>query len=639
MTSKSFGREFADGQGPAYVGIAADEGDEAGCLSQGMSISAFEMALSNAIEQSTDAVAITDVEGWSNGGPRFLYVNRAFERMTGYSSAEVIGKTAGILHGPKTDQKALERIRRGLQRCESVREEVVSYRKDGTKFMADLAIMPVADAAGCFRYCVATQRDATDVYMLRQLLLLAKEGAGMATFDVNVETDEGIWSDGCFAMFGLSPASPPPSPEQILEMCHPEDRAKMKDQLALLAAGIPIHFEHRILRPGGQVRWLETSSRPILDADGAVCCYLGVGFDITERKQAMEALRVSEERLRIAQKMAGIGTFDIDLVTGERTWSAETFRIFGLEKGDSHPKLHELMHGTHSDLQTFLEDQVNWVKDGMSVGPEYQITHPSGEMRWVEVSGKVIKNDCGEAVRYLGSIQDITERKRWEMMRKRSEEQLRAFAARLQEAIEAERQRIARELHDQLGQALTGLRMNLDWLFNTSGNQSGKWIENAQDSMRAIDTTIELVRRLSSELRPQLLDAVGLPAAIEWESAQFEKRSGVQCHVDLDEAELHLTQEQEIAAFRIFQESMTNVIRHAHAKHVTVKLMRTAEAVTLSIEDDGVGISTDSFKKEQGLGLLGMRERANLLGARLEIGGSAGEGTKVVLSIPIGIAN
>ncbi|OGO40616.1 MAG: hypothetical protein A2Z03_08365 [Chloroflexi bacterium RBG_16_56_8] len=226
------------------------------------------------------------------------------------------------------------------------------------------------------------------------------------------------------------------------------------------------------------------------------------------------------------------------------------------------------------------------------------------------------------------------QRLRAETELKESYEQLRALAAKLQLAREEERTQIARELHDQLGQALTALKFDLAWLTNQLVKDDATLGQKAKAVTTQMDTLIKTVRRIATELRPGMLDDLGLPASIEWQAREFQKRTGVKCKVSLPQQDLPLARAQSIALFRIFQETLTNVARHAGAQHIKVKLEAANDSLTLQVRDDGRGIQAGEIAGTHSLGLLGMRERAELLGGAFDIRGVPGEGTTVTVSIP-----
>ena len=213
--------------------------------------------------------------------------------------------------------------------------------------------------------------------------------------------------------------------------------------------------------------------------------------------------------------------------------------------------------------------------------------------------------------------------------------QLQALAANLESAREEERTRIARELHDQLGQALTAMKFDLAWLTDRLAQKDVALAEKAKTVTTQMDTMIKTVRRISTELRPGMLDDLGLAASIEWQARDFEKRTGIMCVVHVPAEDLPLPRAQSVALFRIFQEALTNVARHAGAQLIEVNLEATPETLTLQVQDDGRGIQVQEIAGLHSLGLLGMRERAKRLGGAFDIQGVPGEGTIVTVSIPV----
>lgn len=222
--------------------------------------------------------------------------------------------------------------------------------------------------------------------------------------------------------------------------------------------------------------------------------------------------------------------------------------------------------------------------------------------------------------------------------------QLRELSAHTQEVQEEERLRIAREVHDELGQSLTAIKMDVALLKNHVPNGTSQSVANGTNTsdgfekrtaaiLSLVNATIKTVQRISAELRPSLLDDLGLAAAIEWQSKQYEERAKVQIDVDADD--ISLDRERAIAIFRIFQEALTNIMRHANAKHVHVSLHRSNDTLVLETYDDGVGFDPNATRSAPSLGLIGMRERATLAGGTLTINSAPGSGTSVVLNMPL----
>jgi len=220
----------------------------------------------------------------------------------------------------------------------------------------------------------------------------------------------------------------------------------------------------------------------------------------------------------------------------------------------------------------------------------------------------------------------------------RSREQLRTLAARLQSIREEERSRIAREVHDVLGQALTGIKMDAAWILAKLPEGQTKLVARAKSMSSLIDSMVQMVRRIATDLRPGILDNLGLVAAVEWQASEFQSRTGITCQVSSNLRDASLASDSATAVFRIFQETLTNVARHAQATAVTVSICEQQDRVVLQVADNGRGIDLGEVTQSKSVGLIGMRERAAILGGDLVISGAPGQGTTVVLSIPLKLA-
>jgi signal transduction histidine kinase len=230
----------------------------------------------------------------------------------------------------------------------------------------------------------------------------------------------------------------------------------------------------------------------------------------------------------------------------------------------------------------------------------------------------------------------VVSRKRVEDEVRKSREELRALSAHLQSGIETERTRIAREIHDELGQALTGLKFDVSWLRDqmTAATSEPERIK-LDATLKNIDTAIQSVRRIATELRPPVLDSLGLTAAIEWQATDFQNRTGIKCQLSPMAEDIPLDREGATAVFRIFQESLTNVARHAQATQVQVGLERVNGNVLLRLTDNGKGIGEEKTRGTASLGILGMYERVRLLNGDMSISGEQGQGTVINVTIPL----
>jgi len=235
--------------------------------------------------------------------------------------------------------------------------------------------------------------------------------------------------------------------------------------------------------------------------------------------------------------------------------------------------------------------------------------------------------DTGEGRLFTVILRDITERMR-------AQEELSIFAAEAHAIREGEKSRVARELHDELAQSLTALKMDTIWLRDNARAQPEAAVSKLSAMVGMLDTTVAATRRIAADLRPLLLDDLGLAPAIEWLANSFTQRTGVACEVDVDE-ELELQEPYATAVFRIVQESLANVAKHAQASEVSVLVARTPRAVVLEVSDNGRGFSTDAPRKRHSLGLMGLRERAQLLKGTASIESEPGKGTRVQVRIPV----
>ena len=236
--------------------------------------------------------------------------------------------------------------------------------------------------------------------------------------------------------------------------------------------------------------------------------------------------------------------------------------------------------------------------------------------------------------RALREAQERAERRRAEEQLRQSHKQLRSLSIYLQHVREEERIRIAREIHDELGQQLTGLKLQLTWLDSRLPRDAREIHKKTRSMASGIDETIQTVRRIATELRPGVLDNAGLLAALEWQAHEFEAQTGIRCRVKSALRETILDQGLNTAFFRIFQETLTNVIRHANATKVEVRLSESMGDFVLEVRDDGRGISEKDIQNTTSTGLLGMRERAVLLRGKVDFHGEPGKGTTVIVRLP-----
>lgn len=258
----------------------------------------------------------------------------------------------------------------------------------------------------------------------------------------------------------------------------------------------------------------------------------------------------------------------------------------------------------------------------------------NGNPRNVEVHSCPIFDENGDVAQIIEYVLDVTEYALDKEKLAKSRDQLRKLSSRLQEVREDERTEIAREIHDEFGQAMTALKIGLSWIRNHLTAEQKDIRENVISMVRTVDNTLQSVKRISTQLRPGILDDLGLLAAIEWQTAQFEKQTEIICDIVSSSGEIVLDRNRSTAVFRIFQEALTNIARHANATAVTVSLASGKSRLAMKVTDNGKGITREQISSNKSLGLLGMRERIFQWDGKLTITGEKGKGTTLEVSIP-----
>ena len=477
---------------------------------------------------------------------------------------------------------------------------------------------------------------------------------------------------------------------------YPEEANRYyQDDLKVIKTGQP---KRGIVEPyrnaAGEKRWLRTDKIPYRDDKGEIIGVIVFAVDITEQVLADEALQnahaglerlVQERTQSLAQANAALRAQVQERLQAEAALRESESRLRALieaipqqvwtAKPDGaldyvSQRVVEYFGRTFEDMIGWGWEQVlhsddlpecrkRWLH-ALETGEPYEIEFRlknarDGSYRWHLGRALPLRGPNGLIVKWFGTNTDITERKQIENALQRayaelewrvrertaelalSQEQLRALTTHLESVREEERARIAREVHDELGQALTALNMDLAWLRKRlpSAAALAPLREKAAAMSALIAETIDSVRKIASALRPSMLDQLGLAAAIEWQAAEFQQRSGIACRLLMDPQDIVLDRQLSIALFRILQEALTNVVRHAAATQVVITLDKTDTEVRLAVEDNGKGITEDVQTAPGSFGILGMRERALALGGALQIGSKDGTGTTVSVWVPL----
>jgi PAS domain S-box-containing protein len=466
--------------------------------------------------------------------------------------------------------------------------------------------------------------------------------------DIVFELDAG----GCFRF--VSPAVSPILgylPEDLLgvpvsRLLHPEELCRSAHWFD--EEGIKCRFTRgaslRFLTKNGETRELEMDATVIFDTRRQFSATVGIARDITERKKAESSLARLRYKYELLLNAVHDGIYAIDLDGKAILVNPAAAAMIGHSEEELRgQKMHQIIHHSKADGSPFPVDEC-LIHQAFRDGKVYQVSEDvfwrkDGTPFCVEYTSNPIW-EYDQLVGAVVTFRDITERKRAEERLKESHEQLRDLAAHVETVREEERTRVAREIHDELGSSLTCLKMDLAWmakripLTDSKGGPS-PLASKIQSMSQFVNEMVQLVQKVSTELRPAVLDELGLGPALEWQAKEFQIRTGIYCTLDCYPESLEVEGECATVVFRILQEILTNVVRHAGATRVDIKLQRSGGYLELMVVDNGCGITPEQISSPKSLGLVGMRERALLWRGEVKITGGAEKGTTVALRLPL----
>ena len=426
------------------------------------------------------------------------------------------------------------------------------------------------------------------------------------------------------------------------EFLHPDDAAAVRQALSRhFNAGQPFDIEFRLRTKQGEYRWFRSRGQAQRDAQGRPVRMAGAITDVTERRRTEASLVESERRLRDAQSVGLIGDWQFDIETGAIVWSDVLYQLFERDPALGPPNYDENMAYYFPEDSKRLQALVEQTTlTGENFATDLHLRLPSGRETYHMANGRTLKDESGKVVKLYGTAQDITARKRAEENLRTSEEQLRALLERFHTAQEEERTRVAREIHDELGQLLTGLKMDVRWIERKLSEPGipaafNPLLERIVAASELTDATIAAVQKIAAELRPGALDKLGLAAALTQRARRFQERTSIACTVRVAEDDLPLRPKIADELFYICQEALTNVARHSNATSVEITLKTDARTALLEVCDDGIGIPTSALAAPDSLGLLGMRERALQCGGTIMIQRREPHGTRVHVTVPL----
>lgn len=568
---------------------------------------------------------------------RYIAWNPFMELLMGIPADQVLGKKLQDLFPETVHNGRLDAISRALKGESLNLPDIQPMLRDGSMIWIQTQVSPLMDRRGAIVGVIATLRDITERKKSEEELRLARftiERAALSIFWIESDGRIVDANEAACAMLGYSR-------DELLALkisdidpgIKPGDWTEFRKYLR---QGQPVTREGINRTKDGRLIPIEIASNFVHFGTRELNC--AFVRDITGRKRAEEAVRSSEERYRLIVETAEEGIWIVDTENMTSFANRKMAEMLGTTVQEMlwQPILKYMDEADRPTALMYLERRRQGIREKF----EFRFRRLNGTYLWTEIAANPVYDSEGKYLGSLRMVSDITDRKKTAELLFRSQEDLRALAARLEFAREEESTRIAREVHDELGQNLTAISMDLARLKKTLATSKDRELkvtalEKIDGIAQMLLNTVATVRHICSELRPNALEDVGLGAAIESYSLQFQARSNIRISLSLSGAPPTIEPARRSALFKIFQEILTNVARHAFATRLSIGLSEINGAVVLEVRDNGCGFDEALSRQSKTLGFLGMRERALAFGGTVEIQTALKRGTGVVVRIPL----
>jgi PAS domain S-box-containing protein len=458
----------------------------------------------------------------------------------------------------------------------------------------------------------------------------AQRLAGVGSWQWNPETDTVIWSDELYRIVGRDPRLPAVSYTDHSQLYTPEswDRLRRAVEEAL-RTGAPYELDLEMVRTDGALLWVMARGEVQRDRAGRVVGLRGTLQDISERRAGQEALRESQERLVLAAQAGRMYAYEWERASDVVVRSANCAQILGSTSKLRVTTRTQMMTTVHpDDRAVVVEATRGCTPEHPTNRVQYRVIRPDGSIIWVEKHGRALFDRNGEMQRMIGMVVDITERKL-------AEEALSSLSRRLIEAQEAERARIARELHDDIAQRLAMTLVALDQRRQAAETSHAEVLRQTDDVRRQIEDVSRRVHSLSHKLHSATLHHLGMTTAMQGFCEELSAQQAVDIIFAYDDIPQEIPGEISLCLFRVLQEALHNAIRHSNVRRFEVELRGASDAVVLTVRDSGVGFDPENAIKGRGLGLISMQERLKLVNGELSIDSKRERGTSIHARVPL----
>lgn len=571
------------------------------------------------------------------------YWNRGAELLYGYKAEEALGKKGQELMDTRFLKMSREEAIRKLLETGSLRTETIQKTRDGKKIFVEVNSHAVYDETGKIKGYVTVNRDITHRKEVEEALAeserrfrhLAENAADLIyRYDFLPFPHFSYVSPSATRITGYTPEEHYADPSLGFKIVHPDDRQRLSRLLEMKPGEEPTPTVLRWIHKNGHLIYTEQKNTPVFDSQGNLIAIEGIARDITHQKHLEEELLLAHRLLDESARIGNFGGWSYNLETNKFYWTPQLFEIYEFPPSWTETGMEVMRKIYPEESLNQLLTLFNKAKtQGEEFSLECEIITWNRKRKWVHIIGKPITKD-GKIERISGTIQDITHQKLTEEKLSESRKKLRKLYQKSQGMLEAERKRIAHELHDELGQLLTVVQLDLSSISKITRSPEIRSLTGQMKS--ALEMASDIVRRVSTELHPPLLDHLGLIPALQWLVSQLAKRTKIKINTQFpDIQDIPYDYPHAIHVYRIVQESFTNILRHSGASEASLAITRTGNSAQLTICDNGKGFNLDEQEESFHAGMTGMYDRAALIGGELSIESAPGKGTTIKLEFPL----